>query len=146
MADSRGSSSSARGLDSREPDWTSTVRCLRQDLFAEFCEEFTREMNRLRGEHRASPVAAERELVRLEARRKKLVESIMQGVYDVSPDGQRFLMNTLVEEATVSPITRPWLRRDGPSYNRSLFVDVAVASRTRARRQEWVVPGGRVQC
>ena len=36
-------------------------------------------MNRLRGEHRATLVAGER-TSRLEARRKKLVESIMEGV------------------------------------------------------------------
>jgi site-specific DNA recombinase len=55
-------------------------KLLNQELFEEFCEEFTREMNRLRGEHRAKLVAGERELARLEARRKKLVESIMEGV------------------------------------------------------------------
>ena len=55
-------------------------KLLDQDLFEEFCDEFTREMNRLRGEHRANLVAGERELARLEARRKKLVESIMEGV------------------------------------------------------------------
>jgi hypothetical protein len=43
-------------------------------------KELTREMNRLRGEHRATLVAGERELARLEARRKKLVDSIMEGV------------------------------------------------------------------
>src|SRR5918994_2320234 len=53
---------------------------LRQDLFEEFCDEFTREMNRLRMEHRAGLVAAEREIERIEAQRKKLVESIMEGV------------------------------------------------------------------
>ena len=55
-------------------------KLLRQDLFEEFCDEFTREMNRLRMEHRASLSAAEREIERIEARRKKLVESIMEGV------------------------------------------------------------------
>ena len=49
-------------------------KLLRQDLFEEFCDEFTREMNRLRMEHRASLSAAEREIERIEARRKKLVE------------------------------------------------------------------------
>jgi hypothetical protein len=39
-------------------------------------------MNRLRGEHLANLVAGERELARLEARRKKPVESIMEGVPD----------------------------------------------------------------
>ena len=37
-------------------------------------------MNRLRMEHRAGLSAAEREIERIEARRKKLVESIMEGV------------------------------------------------------------------
>src|SRR5947208_15839254 len=54
-------------------------KLLRQDLFEEFCEEFTREMNRLRMEHRASLSSAEREIERIEARRKKLVESIKIG-------------------------------------------------------------------
>ena len=55
-------------------------KLLRQDLFEEFCDEFTREMNRLRMEHRAGLSAAEREIERIEVRRKKLVESIMEGV------------------------------------------------------------------
>jgi site-specific DNA recombinase len=55
-------------------------KLLRQDLFEEFCDEFTREMNRLRMEHRATLSAAEREIERIEVRRKKLVESIMDGV------------------------------------------------------------------
>jgi hypothetical protein len=46
-------------------------KLLRQDLFEEFCDEFTREMNRLRMEHRASLSAAEREIERIEARRNK---------------------------------------------------------------------------
>ena len=45
-----------------------------------FCDEFTREMNRLRMEHRAGLSAAEREIERIEVRRKKLIESIMDGV------------------------------------------------------------------
>ena len=43
-------------------------KLLSQDLFEEFCEEFTREMNRLRMEQRASLSAAEREIERIEAR------------------------------------------------------------------------------
>ena len=42
-------------------------------MFEEFCDEFTREMNRLRMEHRASLSAAEREIERIEVRRKKLM-------------------------------------------------------------------------
>jgi hypothetical protein len=55
-------------------------KLLRQDLFDDFCEEFTREMNRLRVEHRASLSAAALEIERLEARRKKLIEMVMEGV------------------------------------------------------------------
>ena len=55
-------------------------KLLRQDLFEEFCEEFTREMNRLRMEHRAGLSAAEREIERIEGRRKKLIEMVMEGV------------------------------------------------------------------
>ena len=55
-------------------------KLLRPDLFEEFCHEFTREMNRLRMERRAELSSAERELANLEARRKKLVQSIMDGV------------------------------------------------------------------
>jgi hypothetical protein len=55
-------------------------KLLNQELFEEFCDEFTREMNRLRMEHRADLSAAEREIERIEVRRKKLVESIMDGV------------------------------------------------------------------
>ena len=55
-------------------------KLLNQELFEEFCEEFTREMNRLRMQHRASFLAAEREIERIEARRKKLIEMVMEGV------------------------------------------------------------------
>jgi site-specific DNA recombinase len=55
-------------------------RLLNQELFDEFCDEFTREMNRLRMEYRASLTAAEREIERIEVRRQKLIEMVMQGV------------------------------------------------------------------
>jgi site-specific DNA recombinase len=55
-------------------------RLLNQELFEEFCEEFTREMNRLRMQHRASLSTSEREIERIEARRKKLIEMVMEGV------------------------------------------------------------------
>jgi hypothetical protein len=55
-------------------------KLLNQQLFEEFCEEFSREMNRLRMEHRASRSAAEREIERTEARRKRLIEMVMDGV------------------------------------------------------------------
>jgi hypothetical protein len=55
-------------------------KLLRQDLFEDFCDEFTREMNRLRMEHRANLSTAEREIDWIEVRRKKLIEMVMDGV------------------------------------------------------------------
>jgi site-specific DNA recombinase len=55
-------------------------KLLNQELFEEFCEEFMREMNRLRMQHRATLFAAEHEIERIEARRKKLIEMVMEGV------------------------------------------------------------------
>lgn len=55
-------------------------RLLNQELCDEFRDEFTREMSRLRMEYRASLTAAERELERIEVRRQKLIEMVMQGV------------------------------------------------------------------
>jgi len=55
-------------------------KLLRQDLFEEFCDEFTREMNRLRMAHRATLSAAECEIERIEVRRKRLIEMGMEGV------------------------------------------------------------------
>jgi site-specific DNA recombinase len=50
---------------------------LRKDLFEEFCREFAREMNRLRMEQGASITSAKRELARIEARRKKLIDLVL---------------------------------------------------------------------
>jgi len=63
-------------------------KLLRQDLFVEFCEEFTREMNRLRMEHRANLSSAEREVERIEVRRKKLIEMVMNGVPPTEVKGE----------------------------------------------------------
>ncbi|MBA3641290.1 MAG: hypothetical protein H0W53_18870 [Acidobacteria bacterium] len=43
-------------------------KLLQQDLFGGFCEEFAREMNRLRMEHRASVSSAKREVERIGTR------------------------------------------------------------------------------
>ncbi len=52
-------------------------KLLNQDLFAEFCDEFTREMNRLRMERRASLSSAKREVERIGARIKKLLNLML---------------------------------------------------------------------
>jgi hypothetical protein len=47
-------------------------KLLNQELFEAFCEEFTREMNRMRIERRASPSSAKRDVERIGTRIKKL--------------------------------------------------------------------------
>jgi site-specific DNA recombinase len=54
-------------------------KLLREDLFKEFCEDFTREMNRFRMEHRASLSAAERELQRVQGDIRRVIEAIKNG-------------------------------------------------------------------
>jgi DNA invertase Pin-like site-specific DNA recombinase len=53
---------------------------MRRDFFEEFCREYTREMNRLRTEHRASLSSAERELVGVKREIGKLIDAIKRGV------------------------------------------------------------------
>ena len=55
-------------------------KLLRRDLFEEFCQEFTREMNRLRMAARAGVTAAEQELGRVEAQIAKLIQALKDGV------------------------------------------------------------------
>jgi site-specific DNA recombinase len=52
-------------------------RLLNQEPFEEFCEEFTREMNRLRMEQRASMTSAKREVARIGTRIKKLLNLML---------------------------------------------------------------------
>jgi len=49
-------------------------------LLAEFCDEYTRHINRLRGEKNASLGAARSELAKLARQREKLIEAIKDGV------------------------------------------------------------------
>ncbi len=52
-------------------------KLLNQELFDEFCQEFTREMNRLRMERRASLSSAKREVERISTRIKKLLDLML---------------------------------------------------------------------
>ena len=51
-----------------------------EKLCAEFCAEYTRHMNELRQAHNASLARYHKELAKLERERKKLVQSILNGV------------------------------------------------------------------
>ena len=54
-------------------------KLLRQDCFDEFCDEFTREMNRLRSQLRSGRVADERELERLQQDIRRMIQAIKDG-------------------------------------------------------------------
>src|SRR3954468_7659916 len=53
------------------------AKLLNQELFAEFCDEFTREMNRLRMERRAGLSSAKRDVERIGTRIKKLLNLML---------------------------------------------------------------------
>ena len=80
-------------------------KLLRQDLFDEFCDEFTREMNRLRME-RSSLSAAEREIERIEIRRKKLIEMVMNGVAPSEVKGRAERERSQTRETEDNPRSR----------------------------------------
>jgi len=52
-------------------------KLMRRDFFDEFCREFAKEMNRLRMERGATINSAKRELARIETRRKKLIDLVL---------------------------------------------------------------------
>lgn len=54
-------------------------KLLRKDFFEEFCREFTKEMNRLRMEQRASLSGAKRELERVKRDIQKVIQAIKDG-------------------------------------------------------------------
>ena len=52
-------------------------KLMRKDFFEEFCDEFTKEVNRLRMQQGASIASAKRELARIEARKSKLINLVL---------------------------------------------------------------------
>jgi site-specific DNA recombinase len=58
-------------------------RLMRKDFFEEFCREFAKEMNRLRMEQRAGLTSAKRELARIDARQKKLLDMMLDDAVPV---------------------------------------------------------------
>ena len=86
-------------------------KLLNQELFEEFCEEFTREMNRLRMEHRASLTSAKREVERIGTRIKKLLNLMLDDEIAVDEgkvemkalDGRRKELEAQLEAADEPP-------------------------------------------
>jgi hypothetical protein len=54
-------------------------RLWNHELFGEFCDEFVKETNQIRMEHRAARTTAKHELAKLEMRRKRLIELLIAG-------------------------------------------------------------------
>ncbi len=67
------------------------TKLLRKDFFDEFCREFAKEMNRLRMEQRAGLSGAKRELSKIEARRKKLLDLMLDDVVPASEGKEEML-------------------------------------------------------
>jgi hypothetical protein len=59
-------------------------KLMRKDLFEDFCQEYVRELNRLRMEHRAGLSNARTELATVEREIRKLVQAIKDGVSALS--------------------------------------------------------------
>jgi site-specific DNA recombinase len=59
-------------------------KLMRRDLFEDFCQEYVRELNRLRMEHRAGLSSARAELASVEREIRKFVQAIKDGVSAVS--------------------------------------------------------------
>jgi hypothetical protein len=92
---------------------------LRQDLFEEFCDELTREMNRLPMEHRARLSAAERELERVQNDIRRVIEAIkssfvgpdLKAEWDALQERKTALQATLESADEPPPLLHPGLAK-----------------------------------
>jgi site-specific DNA recombinase len=80
-------------------------RLLQQDLFEEFCDEFTREMNRLRMERRASLCSAKREIERISTRIKKLLDLLLDDEIAVD-EGKAEIKARSCKHSSKTPMSR----------------------------------------
>jgi site-specific DNA recombinase len=85
-------------------------KLLRRDLFEEFCQEFTREVNRLRIAASASVTATERELARVQGEIGKLIQALKDGVPAsivkeplIVLEAQQIELRTRLERSTQPP-------------------------------------------
>ena len=84
-----------RDVDELWADAKQRQELLNQDLFDEFCQEFTREMNRLRMERSASLSSAKREVERISTRIKKLLNLVLDDEIAVDEGRPRLRRSTL---------------------------------------------------
>jgi DNA invertase Pin-like site-specific DNA recombinase len=79
-------------------------KLMRKEFFEEFCREFAKEMNRLRMEHGATINSAKRELARIEARRKKLIDLVLDDHLPASEAKEELLANAKRREELESQL------------------------------------------
>ena len=88
-------------------------KLLQKELFAEFCQEFTRETNRLRMEARASISAKEAELTRVGREIETLIQALKNGVSALeirdTPNGLSARKESLTRELHAVPDPKPLL-------------------------------------
>ena len=93
--------------------WALQEKLMRQDFFEEFCREFTKEMNRLRMEQRASLGGAKRELDRVNRDIRKVIDAIKAGfaLSELKPemDSLQARKETLVTQLEIADAPPPLL-------------------------------------
>jgi len=80
------------------------TKLLRKEFFEEFCREFAKEMNRLRMEQRSGLNAAKRELSKIEVRRRKLLDLMLDDVVPTSEGKDEMLGLTARRDELQQPI------------------------------------------
>jgi hypothetical protein len=116
-------------------------KLLNQELFDEFCQEFTREMNRLRMERRASLSSGKREVERISTRIKKLLNLMLddeiavdEGKAEIKTlDARRKELQAQLESADEPP---PLLHPEMAELYRQKVTTLAQALEAAERRTE----------
>jgi site-specific DNA recombinase len=116
-------------------------KLMRKDFFEEFCREFAKEMNRLRMEQAASITSAKRELARIEARRKKLIDLVLDDQVPASEAKDELNANAkrreeLEAQLKVADVPPPLLHPSMADLYRSKVEELAAALQREDTRLE----------
>jgi site-specific DNA recombinase len=112
-------------------------------LFAEFCDEFTREMNRLRMEGRASIDAAEAEIKKIDRDLDMLVELILKGGHADRLNEKMLVLEkrqkTLKEFLATAETPPPLLHPEMATYYRNRVGELYAALKSEPKNQQMAV-------
>jgi site-specific DNA recombinase len=112
-------------------------------LFAEFCDEFTREMNRLRLEGRASIDSAEAETKKIDRDLDMLVELILKGGQADRHNEKMLVLEkrqkTLKEFLATADTPPPLLHPEMATYYRSPVAELYAALKAEPKNQQMAV-------